>query len=77
MGEFILRVLEALIELLFIQTAKLVLRPFNIVLAPSLSLIPFQRQSNGKIAMQEWAAAILGMMMWGFAATVLIGILRG
>jgi hypothetical protein len=76
MAELILRVLEALVELLFIRTAAFVLRPFNIVLAPSFSLVPFRRQQNGAIGMQEWLAAILGMIMWAFAGIVLFALFR-
>ena len=52
--EFLFRVI---VELFFIQTARLFLRLFGVVNVP------------------EWAALILGMMLWGFAAVVLVALL--
>jgi hypothetical protein len=67
-------VFRVIVELLFIQTARLFLRLFGIGVGSNESLLPWKRQ-NGQIVVQEWAAIILGLFLCIVIGAVVVGLL--
>ena len=78
MIEFIYGIFRVLVELMSIQTTRLLLRvtTSRVVVVPWFSWLPVKRMPDGIFAMQEYTAVAVGLCIWGLIAIVLVALMR-